>query len=302
MADRPHLQPAPDAPRHGAALCERGRDGIRRQRDRRPGRRRADRAVDHGRAGGLGARPRAGGRSGRDDRRPIGVGWRGQRLSHAPHRRGLRTVLRIADGGQSQGCATLCERRGGQDAGIGCERVGRRAGQGDRHGGQEEGRGGLRLGSESAAIAGLSDDAAEAAGGAAGRDAALNGEAVVSAPREWSAVAARIPPGGSEKFPVAWRGRRLEGFVVNFEGRFHAYVNLCIHAGTPLDWWPNEFFTEDGRLLICATHGALFTPDTGHCAGGPCGGGSLYPLPVRLDGDRVVVTTDDDDPPDHDRA
>jgi nitrite reductase/ring-hydroxylating ferredoxin subunit len=104
---------------------------------------------------------------------------------------------------------------------------------------------------------------------------------------------ADVPPGSSAKFPVHFRGRRLEGFLVNFEGRFRAYVNHCAHAGTPLDWWPNEFFTEDGRLLICATHGALFQPDTGACAGGPCGGGSLYPLAVRVEANRVVVVTDD---------
>ena len=28
----------------------------------------------------------------------------------------------------------------------------------------------------------------------------------MSVPREWSALAAQIPTGGSEKFPVAWRG------------------------------------------------------------------------------------------------
>ena len=115
----------------------------------------------------------------------------------------------------------------------------------------------------------------------------------MSDPTEWSAPADEIPPGASAKFPLVWRGRRVEAFVVNFEGRFHAYVNHCIHAGTPLDWWPNEFFTDDGRLLICATHGALYEPDTGRCAGGPCGGGSLYRLPVRTDAGRVIVLADD---------
>jgi len=80
--------------------------------------------------------------------------------------------------------------------------------------------------------------------------------------------------------------------VVNFDGAFHAYVNQCIHAGTPLDWWPNEFFTDDGRLLICATHGALYEPDSGRCAGGPCGGGGLYRLAVRVADGRVIVTAD----------
>jgi nitrite reductase/ring-hydroxylating ferredoxin subunit len=106
---------------------------------------------------------------------------------------------------------------------------------------------------------------------------------------EWSAPAASIPPGATAKFPLRWRGMHVEGFVVNVAGAYHAYVNRCAHAGTPLDWWPNEFFTDDGRLLVCATHGALFEPDSGRCAGGPCGGGALWPLHARLDGDRVVV-------------
>ena len=116
----------------------------------------------------------------------------------------------------------------------------------------------------------------------------------MTVPTEWSALVTEIPPGGSAKFPLSWRGRHVEAFVVNFEGRFYAYVNQCIHAGTPLDWWPNEFFSDDGRLLICATHGALYQPDTGACAGGPCGGGVLYRLAVRIDGDRVVVTAGED--------
>ena len=109
-------------------------------------------------------------------------------------------------------------------------------------------------------------------------------------PLEWSAPTADLPPGTSAKFPILWRGRQVEGFVVNFEGRFHAYVNRCIHAGAPLDWFPNEFFSHDGRLLICAAHGALYVPDTGRCAGGPCADGGLYRLAVRVSEGRVIVT------------
>jgi nitrite reductase/ring-hydroxylating ferredoxin subunit len=116
--------------------------------------------------------------------------------------------------------------------------------------------------------------------------------AAMSVPAEWSAPVGEIPRGGSAKFPLLWRGRQVEGFVVNLDGRFHAYVNYCIHAGTPLDWWPNEFFTEDGQFLICATHGALYEPDTGLCAGGPCGGGGLYRLAVRVSDGRVTVLAD----------
>jgi nitrite reductase/ring-hydroxylating ferredoxin subunit len=117
----------------------------------------------------------------------------------------------------------------------------------------------------------------------------------MSAPSEWSTSVSELPPGASAKFALRWRGAAVEAFVVNFEGRVRAYVNRCAHAGTPLDWWPNEFFTEDGRLLICATHGALFEPDTGRCAGGPCGGGALWPLQVRVEAGRVVVTAAPED-------
>jgi nitrite reductase/ring-hydroxylating ferredoxin subunit len=117
----------------------------------------------------------------------------------------------------------------------------------------------------------------------------------MSAPTEWSTRAVDVPPGISAKFLLRWRGTTVEGFVVNFEGRYRAYVNRCAHAGTPLDWWPNEFFTEDGRLLICATHGALFEPDSGRCAGGPCAGGTLWPLTARVEGDRLVVSARPED-------
>ena len=36
---------------------------------------------------------------------------------------------------------------------------------------------------------------------------------------EWSVPALDLPPGTSTKFPLRWRGRRVEAFVVNFDGR-----------------------------------------------------------------------------------
>jgi nitrite reductase/ring-hydroxylating ferredoxin subunit len=31
---------------------------------------------------------------------------------------------------------------------------------------------------------------------------------------------------------------------------------------------------------MCSTHGAIYTPETGRCAGGPCRGGRLHPITV----------------------
>ena len=73
-------------------------------------------------------------------------------------------------------------------------------------------------------------------------------------------------------------------------GAHHAYVNRCPHAGTPLDWWPNEFFTEDGQYLICATHGAVFAPDSGVCLEGPCPGARLERLVVTARDGEIEVT------------
>jgi nitrite reductase/ring-hydroxylating ferredoxin subunit len=112
----------------------------------------------------------------------------------------------------------------------------------------------------------------------------------MSASAEWRCPADALPPGRTVKFTLRCGGRPLEGFLLNHAGAFRAYLNRCPHVGTPLDLWPNEFFTEDGRALICATHGAVYEPATGRCTGGPCVGDALTPLPLRRDGADLVVT------------
>jgi len=108
-------------------------------------------------------------------------------------------------------------------------------------------------------------------------------------PAEWRLRAAELPPGRTATFRLACGASRVDGFVVNHGGTVRAYVNRCPHAGTTLDLWPNEFLSEDGRWLICATHGAVFDPGTGDCTAGPCAGDALAALPVRIEDDSVVV-------------
>lgn len=111
----------------------------------------------------------------------------------------------------------------------------------------------------------------------------------MTASPEWRCAASALRPGSSAKLRLE-RGRgAVEGFVVHWDGGYHAYVNRCPHVGTPLDLWPNEFFTEDGQALICSTHGAVFEPATGRCVTGPCAGDALSPLEVQRDGDSIVV-------------
>jgi nitrite reductase/ring-hydroxylating ferredoxin subunit len=47
--------------------------------------------------------------------------------------------------------------------------------------------------------------------------------------------------------------------------------------------------SEDGRYLMCYTHGALYEFGTGLCVEGPCKGEALYRLPVLVDRGEVLV-------------
>ena len=63
------------------------------------------------------------------------------------------------------------------------------------------------------------------------------------------------------------------------DGRRRRFLNRCPHLGVPLDWGDGRCLTDDGRLLICAMHAALFDPDSGDCLSGPCAGKALQRLP-----------------------
>ena len=69
------------------------------------------------------------------------------------------------------------------------------------------------------------------------------------------------------------------------------YVDRCPHRGTPLAWTPDRYLDSRGEHLICATHGALFRIDDGHCIAGPCRGEALTPVEVRVEGGEVFVVT-----------
>jgi nitrite reductase/ring-hydroxylating ferredoxin subunit len=105
----------------------------------------------------------------------------------------------------------------------------------------------------------------------------------------WTCVADAIEPGRTATFELLRDGRRVHAFLVNHQGHHHAYVNRCPHAGSALDGRPNEFFTEDGRHLVCATHGAVFAPDSGLCLEGPCPGARLERVAVARRGHALVV-------------
>ena len=98
-----------------------------------------------------------------------------------------------------------------------------------------------------------------------------------------------VRPGSVKKFWLICQKYRIDAFLVNDRGNFFAYVNRCRHVGISLDWVDNQFFTEDGRYLICANHGALYEPATGECVWGPCTGASLYRVPLQIKDGKIFA-------------
>lgn len=99
---------------------------------------------------------------------------------------------------------------------------------------------------------------------------------------------------GSKGFAVGEGDWPLRGFLVKTSKGISAYVNYCPHAGHPLNFKADKFLTPDRNLILCASHGALFTRDEGKCIAGPCPGQSLTRIPVEVIGGHVMLAPDVD--------
>lgn len=82
------------------------------------------------------------------------------------------------------------------------------------------------------------------------------------------------------RFETRYRGASVPALVIRFRGQARAYLNRCGHIPVELDWQPGEFFDHSRLYLVCATHGALYDPETGACLGGRCNGRELIALPI----------------------
>ncbi|WP_426190276.1 Rieske (2Fe-2S) protein [Massilia sp. DWR3-1-1] len=95
------------------------------------------------------------------------------------------------------------------------------------------------------------------------------------------------------RFAVHAYGADTTGFVIRKGGKVYGYLNRCAHVPIELDWAQGEFFESSKLFIMCQTHGAIYAPDTGHCAGGPCKGGRLRPIAVR-EADGLIVWLPDE--------
>jgi nitrite reductase/ring-hydroxylating ferredoxin subunit len=92
--------------------------------------------------------------------------------------------------------------------------------------------------------------------------------------------------GRAHVFDVLHYGEPARAFALRYEGRIVAYLNRCLHVPAEMDWQPGEFLDSSKEYILCATHGAAYEPQTGRCAGGPCGRGRLTAIDtVERDGE-----------------
>lgn len=99
--------------------------------------------------------------------------------------------------------------------------------------------------------------------------------------------------GRGVRFSFKQGGKDVPAFVIRYDERVYAFHNSCAHIPVELDWMEGEFFDKAGLYLVCATHGATYEPDTGHCIMGPCKGEKLTPVPVvERDGNVYALEED----------
>ena len=90
--------------------------------------------------------------------------------------------------------------------------------------------------------------------------------------------------GEAAPFDVLYCGQTSLAFAIRYDGQVYAYLNRCSHVPMEMDYQPNRFFDLTGHWLICATHGAIYSPRTGACKGGPCRGGLIKIETSEFDG------------------
>lgn len=93
-----------------------------------------------------------------------------------------------------------------------------------------------------------------------------------------------VDRGDAVPFDVLYAGRTARGFAIRYQGQVHAYLNQCGHIPMEMDYQPNQFFDNTGQWLMCATHGAIYRPETGECRGGPCRTGLVKIALTERDG------------------
>jgi len=98
-----------------------------------------------------------------------------------------------------------------------------------------------------------------------------------------------IEDGGSRRLAATVAGTPQVLIAVRRGARVFVYVNACPHTGAPLDFLPGRFLNAERSHIQCANHGALFRIEDGYCVHGPCAGGALRAIGIKIEGGNVFL-------------
>lgn len=87
-----------------------------------------------------------------------------------------------------------------------------------------------------------------------------------------------LPAHGGKELIFTEGMYRASILVQKTNNEIGVFINMCPHAGTPLNMFDENFMDTSGRHLLCRTHGAIFDPVSGVCVRGPCKGEWLRPV------------------------
>ncbi len=94
---------------------------------------------------------------------------------------------------------------------------------------------------------------------------------------------------GARGIEIELDNRPVSAFLVRKGEKVFCYVNVCPHAGNPLEWKPHAFLTRNGSRIMCSRHGAVFEIESGVCVERPCPGSKLRVLRVGVEKSEVVL-------------
>lgn len=98
-----------------------------------------------------------------------------------------------------------------------------------------------------------------------------------------------IEDGEAKEFSYRNNSEIHDIFIQRMGNDIFAYLNVCPHAGTPLNMETGEFMEKSGKYIMCHTHGALFELENGLCVAGPCNGDRLQAVDIKVKNGEIIV-------------
>ncbi len=94
--------------------------------------------------------------------------------------------------------------------------------------------------------------------------------------------AVEIEPGTAQEFTFGGGKAKFSMFVVNKDGEYDAYLNLCPHYSSMLNVRDGEFLNPAGSRIRCSAHFAEFRIEDGYGVSGAAENCWLDPVPVEV--------------------